>query len=91
MAEDDYVDISDCSSFEGNWELLSHSAEEKEDEVILHLKLKNTILVPKEDGDVGAEDILSDYKVTLKKNPYSCFDGYSIINVHEVNTEEGPK
>lgn len=46
MAEDEYVDISDCSSFEGNWEMLSYSAEEKGEEVILHLKLKNTAFYP---------------------------------------------
>lgn len=88
MKEDEFVDISDCSSFEGNWELLSHSEDEKEDEVVLHLKLKNTVLVPTEDGDVGAEATLYDYDVTLKKNPYSCFDGYSVNAVKEVNKEE---
>ena len=88
MAEDEYIDISDCSSFEGNWELLSQTVDELEDGMLLHFKLKNTAFVPMEDGDVGTEVTLYDYDVTLKKNPYSCFDGYSFTTVEEVSKQE---
>ncbi|RKM57964.1 hypothetical protein D6853_00010 [Butyrivibrio sp. X503] len=74
LTEGEDIKIDEASSGFSYAELLDYKTEDNGDEINLSVTFKISNAV---DGDIEKEG-----KVTLIKNPYSCFDGYSVKNFH---------
>ncbi|RKM63205.1 hypothetical protein D6856_03520 [Butyrivibrio sp. XB500-5] len=74
LTEGEDIKIDEASSGFSYAELLDYKTEDNGDEINLSVTFKISNAV---DGDIEKEG-----KVTLIKNPYSCFDGYSVKSFH---------
>jgi hypothetical protein len=77
---DEPVDVSDASYFDGEQYLGKYTYEVSGDTVTVKADLYTSHTTFDGEDVVVADDIIP-IKVKLKKNPYSCFDGYSIISI----------
>lgn len=79
MKEDEELDLSEASSGYGFGDILSYDFQEKEDGINLTAVLGV--------GHDGSDEYIKQMKLNFEliKNPYSCFDGYSIKSLTAEN------
>ncbi|MBR5649697.1 hypothetical protein [Pseudobutyrivibrio sp.] len=86
---DDGVDLSQASSGFGIGEIDSYTVDkyEKEDDTV-EITVKYSKYEEIAASESGDPDHAFDVKVVLKKDPYSCFDGYNVVSLEKTETTE---
>ena len=86
---DDGVDLSQASSGFGIGEIDSYTVDkyDKEDDTV-EITVKYSKYEEIAASETGDPDHAFDVKVVLKKDPYSCFDGYNVVSLEKTETTE---
>jgi hypothetical protein len=86
---DDGVDLSQASSGFGIGEIESYTVDkyDKEDDTV-EITVKYSKYEEIAASESGDPDHAFDVKVVLKKDPYSCFDGYNVVSLEKTETTE---
>lgn len=84
---DDGVDLSQASSGFGIGEIDSYTVDkyDKEDDAV-EITVKYSKYEEIAASEPGDPDHAFDVKVVLKKDPYSCFDGYNVVSLEKTET-----
>ena len=86
--ESNSIDRNNSNSFEdaSYAKFISYEANEDGEYVkgVAHLYTQLSVVYDEETGKSSYFPIDEDVEFTFKKNPYSCFDGYSLVEIHTV-------